>query len=172
MSVILVRIDDRLVHGQVVEGWLRSLHISHVVVASDSVAEDETQSALYMLAVPHGVDLTCARVVQVASSWLNGAWDKERVLVLVASPEDVLRLVEAGAPMKTVNVGGLHFREGRVQVLKAVSLDEHDVNALKRLAERGIALEARPLPLDEPVDVGACLDRWRQERHLMGDQPR
>jgi mannose/fructose/N-acetylgalactosamine-specific phosphotransferase system component IIB len=172
MSVVLVRIDDRLVHGQVVEGWLRSLRVSHILVASDIVAADETQTALYMLAVPYGVGLTCLPVVEAAKSWSEGRWDRERVLVLLSSPEDVLRLSEAGAPLRSVNVGGLHFREGRVQVLKAVSLDDRDVAALKALSQRGVALEARPLPLDEPINVVSYLDRWHQDRQLMGDQPR
>src|SRR5580704_355580 len=105
MAVDLLRIDDRLVHGQVVEGWLRALGVTHVVVASDAVVADEMQKALYSLAVPFGVE-----------------WDKDHVLVLVSSPDDAYRLLAAGAPVKSVNVGGLHYREGRVQVLKAVSL--------------------------------------------------
>jgi mannose/fructose/N-acetylgalactosamine-specific phosphotransferase system component IIB len=66
MSVSLLRIDDRLVHGQVVEGWIKSLRVNHIVVASDVVAADDTQMALYMLAVPYGVQLNCLTVAQAA----------------------------------------------------------------------------------------------------------
>src|SRR5690349_13292108 len=109
MSVVLLRIDDRLVHGQVVEGWLKNLRINHIVVASDSVAADDTQKALYMLAVPNGVALDCLPVPDVAAAWQAGAWSMDRVLVLVSSPEDALRLLQGGAPVRSVNVGGLHF---------------------------------------------------------------
>lgn len=158
-------------HGQVVEGWLRTLHISCVVVASDSVVADSTQKALYSLAVPLGVELQCRSVASVADSWTKGDWARQRVLVLVASAEDALRLVRQGAPVKSINVGGLHFRQGRVQVLKAVSLDADDISALKQLAAAEIALEARPLPLDEPVEISPHLDRWLNEL-LHGEQPR
>lgn len=172
MPVDLLRIDDRLVHGQVVEGWLKSLRLNHIVVASDAVDADETQKALYLLAVPQGITLSCLSVEATAHAWKNGRWKNDKVMVLIATPQDAVRLLEAGAPIKSVNVGGIHFREGRVQVLKAVSLDEHDVSALKNLSKAGVLLEARPLPLDEPIDVSAYLERWLKEKHQIEDQPR
>ena len=172
MGVELLRIDDRLVHGQVVEGWLKALRINHIVVASDAVEADETQKALYFLAVPHGVELTSVKVTAAAQAWKANRWKDDRVLVLVSTPEEALRLQEAGAPVKSVNLGGLHYRAGRVQVLKGVSLDDQDIRALKKLAAKGVLLEARPLPLDEPVDIALYLTRWQDEREAMGEQPR
>jgi mannose/fructose/N-acetylgalactosamine-specific phosphotransferase system component IIB len=163
MAVDLLRIDDRLVHGQVVEGWLRSLGVTHVVVASDGVVADETQKALYSLAVPFGVELNCLSVTDAAQAWARGLWEDDHVLVLVSSPDDAYRLLAAGAPVVSVNVGGLHYREGRVQVLKAVSLNLADIEALRKLEANGVTLEARPLPLDEPIELTAHLDRWEQD---------
>jgi PTS system mannose-specific IIB component len=172
MTVELLRIDDRLVHGQVVEGWVKALRINHIIVASDSVEADETQKALYFLAVPQGVDLTCATLKEAALAWKAGQWKDDRALMLVSSPEDVLRIFDGGAPIQSVNLGGLHYRAGRVQVLKGISLDDADVRALKALSDKGILLEARALPLDEPVDIALYLQRWQEERLAMGDQPR
>ncbi len=172
MGVSLLRIDDRLVHGQVIEGWVKSLRVTWLIVASDSVAADDTQRALYCLAVPHGIRLECLSVVEAAQRWREGCWNGQKTLVLVSNPRDAFRLYEAGAPITSVNVGGLHFREGRVQVLKALSLDETDVRDLKDLAEKGVLLEARPLPLDEPVDVVALIARWQVEHEAMKEQPR
>ncbi|MFA5975888.1 MAG: PTS sugar transporter subunit IIB [Elusimicrobiota bacterium] len=172
MTVELVRIDDRLVHGQVVEGWLKSLRISQVVVASDSVAVDETQQALYLLAVPQGVSLICLSLAETAAAWKKHGWRTDRTLILVSSPKDALRLLEDGAPLASVNVGGIHFKEGRVQILRAISLDDQDVAALNILVTRGVILEARPLPLDEPVDLRPYLEQWQQRQTTGGDQPR
>lgn len=172
MTVDLLRIDDRLVHGQVVEGWLKSLRLNHIVVANDAVEADETQKALYMLAVPQGVTLSCLSVRDAAHAWNTGRWKHDNVMILISTPQDAVRLLEAGAPIRSVNVGGIHFREGRVQILKAVSLDEQDIAALKTLAKAGLLLEARPLPLDEPVDVAAFLERWQNEQRRYDDQPR
>jgi mannose/fructose/N-acetylgalactosamine-specific phosphotransferase system component IIB len=113
MPVTLVRIDDRLVHGQVVEGWLKVIRATHIVVASDLVAADETQKALYLLAVPQGIKLSCLSLKDAAAAWGSPAWKKDRVLVLVSSPQDVLVLVENEADIPTLNVGGMHYKEGR-----------------------------------------------------------
>jgi mannose/fructose/N-acetylgalactosamine-specific phosphotransferase system component IIB len=172
MAVELLRIDDRLVHGQVVEGWLKALRITHIVVASDTVVADDTQNALFHLAVPHGVELTCVSIQEAAEAWQAGRWGEARVLVLVSTPEEALRLCEAGAPIRSLNLGGLHYRAGRVQILKGISLDDLDVRALKTLASKGVLLEARALPLDEPVDMTQYLQRWQEEHESLGEQPR
>ncbi len=172
MSVELLRIDDRLVHGQVVEGWVKALRINHIVVASDSVDCDETQKALYFLAVPHGVQLSCLSIAEAANAWKSNRWKQDVALVLVSTPKEALDLLNSGAPIKSVNLGGLHYRAGRVQVLKGISLDDQDVAALKSLASKKVVLEARPLPLDEPVDMSLYLQRWQDERQEMGEQPR
>lgn len=161
-----LRIDDRLVHGQVVEGWVRALRLVRLVVASDTVACDATQQALFSLAVPQGVDLICASVARVAEALQSGAWAEGKTMVLVSNPQDALALISAGAPMRSVNVGGMHYRDGRIQVIKAISVDAQDVEAFQALRARGVTLEARPLPLDEPVDLGPYLDRWMQSREL------
>jgi len=166
MSVDLVRIDDRLVHGQVVEGWVRSLRLERLVVASDEVAADDTQMALYSLAVPQGVELVCLNVEAAARQWKIDVWKNGRTMILVSGPQDVLRLLDAGAPLESVNVGGMHFREGREQVLKAISVDEDDVHAFHRLCQEGIVMEARPLPLDEPIDLRPYVERWTQSREF------
>jgi mannose/fructose/N-acetylgalactosamine-specific phosphotransferase system component IIB len=172
VSIELLRIDDRLVHGQVVEGWVKALHINRIVVASDAVDADDTQKALYHLAVPHGVELTCLGITEAAKEWKANRWKNERAIMLVSTPEEVLALSEAGSPVKSVNLGGLHFRNGRVQVLKGISLDEHDVRALKKLASKGIVLEARALPLDEPFDIAHYLEHWQEDRDALREQPR
>jgi len=172
MAVELLRIDDRLVHGQVVEGWVKALRINRIVVASDTVEADDTQKALYHLAVPHGVELACLSVAETAKEWKANRWKNERTMVLVSTPAEALALFDAGSPVKSVNLGGLHFRAGRVQVLKGVSLDDLDVKALQKLAAKGVLLEARPLPLDQPVDMAQYLDHWKEERDALGEQPR
>ena len=172
MAIELLRIDDRLVHGQVVEGWVKTLRINSIVVASDAVDADDTQKALYHLAVPHGVDLTCLALAMAAKEWKANRWKNDRAMMLVSTPEEALALYEAGSPVKSVNLGGLHFRSGRVQVLKGISLDDQDVRALKKLASKGITLEARALPLDEPFDIAQYLERWQEERDALREQPR
>jgi len=93
MPLVLTRIDDRLVHGQVVEGWLRVINANCIVVVNDIVACDEMHHALYSVSVPPDVKIRCLAVKDATKKFLNRRFlDKEKVLMLLSSPADVLDL--------------------------------------------------------------------------------
>lgn len=155
MAVELLRIDDRLIHGQVVEGWLPHLKAEHVVVMS---AGDEVARALMMMAMPPTVTLeVIAEPKAVVAALSKGPAQSKKTLVLVPGPEEALALIEAGLPVAKVNVGGLHYTAGKVQLGKALFLDAGDREALAGLAARGVSLEGRALPGDPVEDVAAAL---------------
>lgn len=155
MAVELLRIDDRLIHGQVVEGWLPHLKVEHVVVMS---ACDEVARALMNMAMPPSISLDVfATPKEIISSLSMGPAQTKKTLVLVPGPSEALALIEAGLPVAKVNVGGLHYTAGKVQLGKALFLDAGDRKALSGLAQRGVALEGRALPGDPVEDVAAAL---------------
>jgi mannose/fructose/N-acetylgalactosamine-specific phosphotransferase system component IIB len=156
MEIALLRIDDRLVHGQVVIGWIPHLKAQAVVVASDAAAADATQTMLMEMAMPEGVALHVLPVDEAARRLRDGS-DGRRTLALAPGPREALRLLELGVPCPAVNVGGLHYTAGRVQLGKAIFLDEQDRQALRAIARRGVGLEGRALPGDEAMDVTAML---------------
>ena len=155
-SVTLLRVDDRLVHGQVVEGWLPHLKCDLVVVASDAAAADSIQATLMRLALPPAVELKVVPVSGVKAA-LESASGKS-ALVLAPGPAEALALVEGGLPVGRVNLGGLHYAVGKVQLGRALFLDEKDKKALRALAARGVVLEGRPLPGDPEEDLAAALE--------------
>lgn len=152
MQAVLARIDDRLVHGQVVMGWIPHVKAEVVMVASDAAAKDDTLKALMHLAMPEDVELLVLSVAQAAAR-LAERGDARRALVLAPGPAEALGLLEAGAPLSEINVGGLHYTAGRVQLGKAIFLSEEDKEALRRIAERGVRLEGRALPGDDRLDI-------------------
>ncbi len=155
MAVELVRIDDRLVHGQVVEGWLPHLKAEHVVVWSSG---DEVARALMMMAMPPSVSLQVVSTAPAAlAAFAAEPAKSKRTLVLVPGPAEALELLEAGLSVKLVNVGGLHYNAGKVQLGKALFLDDEDRKALADIAGRGVRLEGRALPGDPAEDVAAAL---------------
>lgn len=156
MELALLRIDDRLVHGQVVIGWIPHLKAQAVVVASDAAAADATQTMLMEMAMPEEVALSVLPVDEAARRLQDGG-DKRRVLALAPGPREALRLLELGVASRTVNVGGLHYTAGRVQLGKAIFLDDQDREALRAIARRGVSLEGRALPGDSAMDVSAML---------------
>lgn len=153
MELALVRIDDRLVHGQVVMGWIPFVRAQVVLVVSETAAADETLVALMQMALPEDVELQVLGVAAAARQLKESAQDRRRVLVLAPGPLEVLRLVEAGVPVSSVNVGGLHYTAGRVQLGKAIFLSEDDKAALHGISRHGVTLEGRALPGDSAIDI-------------------
>lgn len=158
MGVTLLRIDDRLIHGQVVEGWVPFLKVNLVVVVSDAAASDEIQTALMKMALPPTVGLLVIPVEGAAAALAAPQMDGRKALVLVPGPAEALALVEKGLMVDRVNVGGLHHTVGKVQLGRALFLDEKDRLALRALAGKGLRLEGRALPGDAEEDLSAALE--------------
>lgn len=158
MSVTLLRVDDRLIHGQVVEGWVPFLKVDLVVVVSDAAAADEIQTALMKMALPSSVGLLVLPVAEAASVLGSPQMAARSALVLVPGPAEALALVEQGLKVDRVNVGGLHYTVGKVQLGRALFLDEKDRLALRALAAKGVRLEGRALPGDAEEDLSAALE--------------
>lgn len=153
MSIVLIRIDDRLIHGQIIEGWLKTVHADRILVVSSDVVNDEVQKQLMGLAVPENIKLTIAGVKDSVEIINTGHDTRERILVLVPDIETVLKMIELKVDIESLNLGGLHWSQGKTQYLKAVSLDEKDIEHLKEIKKRGIEIESRALPLDDRLDI-------------------
>ena len=157
MAIALLRVDDRLVHGQVVEGWLPSLKADIILVVSEAAAADPVSSALMKMAMPPAVGLLVLGVAAAAEALASPQMAARRVLVLVPGPAEALALLRKGVAVDRVNVGGLHFTIGKVQLGRALFLDEKDKDALREIAKRGVRLEGRPLPSDPEEDLAPML---------------
>jgi PTS system N-acetylgalactosamine-specific IIB component len=153
MDIQLIRIDDRLIHGQVVVGWVKALNIKHLVVVNDAIAVNNMQKTLMEMAVPTDLKvsfLTKEQAVEAA----HHSESKDHVLLLFSNPTDVAVFIKKGPPFASVNVGGMHFCDGKKQVAKTVCVDEQDLQAFKELKQMGIELEVRAVPGDtkEPLE--------------------
>lgn len=158
MPIVLLRIDDRLVHGQVVEGWLPQIKADLVAVVSDAAASDEVQSALMKMALPPSIGLLVLSVSAAAAALKTASAAGRRILILVPSPAEALALLKNGVAVERVNVGGLHYTVGKVQLGRALFLDEKDKDALKAIAARGVRLEGRALPADNEENLTSILE--------------
>jgi mannose/fructose/sorbose-specific phosphotransferase system IIB component len=163
MPIILVRIDDRLIHGQIVEGWLKTINVSHIVVVSDQVAQDRMQQVLLNMAAPGNIKVTSLSVEDAAIKISANFYIQDRVLLLLSSAGDVLRLVKLGIKFDSVNVGGMHYTKGKKQLLRNLSVDEKDYKDLMEISAAGIALEGRVLPADEKIDIVEVLTKAKKE---------
>lgn len=144
-DIVLTRIDNRLIHGQVATQWSGVLGVNLLLVANDSVATDQFRQGLMNMAAPSyaqtryfTIEKTCA-VIQKASP-------SQHIFIICESPQDVLRLVEGGVPIKKCNIGNMHMAEGKRQVATSVAVDDADVAAFRKLQELGIELEIKRVP--------------------------
>ncbi|NIM03252.1 PTS transporter subunit IIB [bacterium] len=159
MGLVLVRIDDRLIHGQVVENWMKFLKINHVVVVNDFVAGDRMQKTLFSMAVPEQAKISILSIAQAKEAILNGQFEGDRAMLLLVSPQDVLDLINKGVRIKEVNVGGMHYSPDKKQILKAISVSKQDIQAFQELDKLGVHLEARMVPDDEKIDIMEIIRR-------------
>ncbi|SQJ18258.1 EIIAB-Man [Serratia rubidaea] len=132
MKIGLARIDDRLIHGQVATRWTKETNVSRIIVVSDEVAADNVRKTLLTQVAPPGVTAHVVDVAKMIRVWNNPKYANDRVMLLFTNPTDVWRLVEDGVDIKSVNIGGMAFRQGKTQVNNAVSVDEKDIEAFKK----------------------------------------
>lgn len=157
MALLLARIDDRLIHGQVAYGWGSKLHPTLIAIVSDALALDPSRALLYLLAVPEGAKGRAVSVADAASPAFQREVDAERTILLFPGTEEALRFHEAGGPLPALNVGGLHHAPGKTELLAYVFLDDMDRARLRRLEALGVKVTARDLPSNPEHSLEALL---------------
>lgn len=155
MIIKFARIDDRLIHGQVTTVWAKEAKAERIIICSDDVAKDEIRRTLLKQAAPPGIKVNVCDIEKAVRVYNNPIYQNETVFYLFTKPADVLRMVEKGVPIKSINIGGMAFSKGKVQITKAVSVDAEDVAAFKRLYELGVKLDLRVVNSDPQTDFMA-----------------
>lgn len=153
MQIGLARIDDRLIHGQVATRWTKETRVTRIIVVSDQVAADQVRATLLKQVAPPGVSAHVVDIAKMIRVYNNPKYAGERVMLLFTSPIDVLRVVEGGVRINSVNIGGMAFRQGKTMVTNAVSVDQQDIDAFKQLASQGIELEVRKVSSDTRLQM-------------------
>jgi mannose/fructose/N-acetylgalactosamine-specific phosphotransferase system component IIB len=146
MPVKLARIDDRLIHGQVILGWVPAVKPDRIVVANDRVAGSEWERKFYSSCVPPEVNVSFGSIAETARQISGNLFQNEAIMVLLESARDALGLIMSGIDLKEVNVGGLHYREGSVELLPFLFLTSDERTALRELVKRGVTLSAQDVP--------------------------
>lgn len=159
MPILLYRVDERLIHGQVVVGWGNSLKFDRIVLINDQVASNKWERDLYVACVPPEMKATILPVDEGVAKILQNRFKGERIVILVDSPFDILRMVEKGVKIDSVNVGGVHSKRNRMQILPYLCLSPEEISAFKKIISAGIKCECRDVPLAEEHDLGSLFDK-------------
>lgn len=153
MPVVLYRVDDRLVHGQVVIGWGRPSNIGFIALIDDAVAASDWERELYRMGVPPEIELCFASVADAGRQMAAWRADARNGIVLTADIPTMVAVCEAAPPVGQVNLGGIHHKPGRTQRLPYIYLTEEEHRVLESLASRGTAVTAQDLPTTPPVPL-------------------
>jgi D-glucosaminate PTS system EIIB component len=157
VTLVLYRIDDRLIHGQVVVGWGQPMDIEFIVLVDDAVASSEWEQELYRMGVPPEMEVFFHSVTDATGRLEVYRHDRRRGILLTGDVRSMACLVAAGG-IPTVNVGGVHHRPGRVQRLRYVFLNEDEERQLREIAGRGVEVAAQDVPAAWPVPLDQLLE--------------
>ena len=154
MPIVLLRVDERLIHGQVVVGWGEHIHMDRIAVVDDEISASPWEQELYCLGVPPAVDAQFATVQEAKEQLQRWRDDSRRMTVLLRDCQTLERLAEGGTLKgMEVNLGGLHSAPGRERVLPYLFLSDADRESLKHVVEEGASVTARDLPASRPVPL-------------------
>jgi mannose/fructose/N-acetylgalactosamine-specific phosphotransferase system component IIB len=157
VALELYRIDDRLIHGQVVVGWGQPLDLQFIVLVDDEVAASDWEQELYRMGVPPDMEVYFDTVESAAANLERYQFDERRGLLLTGDIGTMTRLVDATENIRRVNVGGIHHKPGRVQRLRYVFLAPAEEAQLRALEARGLDVTAQDVPAARPVPLDELL---------------
>lgn len=154
MTINHMRIDDRLIHGQIITAWITDSHADGILLADDVAAGDPTLQMILKLAVPENIKLTIATIDEAAALLADDS-KSGSVLLIVRSPKTAMELFDKGVTVPSVNVGNISNNRsevGRTKLLNHIFVEPDDVKYLKQMHDKGIELDLRAVPTDKAVD--------------------
>lgn len=158
MAIQLYRIDDRLIHGQVVVGWGQPLNIRLLVLVDDLVAGSDWEKDLYRMAVPPDMEIVFSDVASAIRDHQRYATDKRPALLVTGDIASMHRLVKGVKAIGSVNLGGIHHRAGRTEKLRYVFLTPEEERELRELEAAGVEVTAQDVPSSRAVPLPEVLE--------------
>lgn len=152
-KIVLARIDDRLIHGQVVTAWCRTTSVSQILIADDALVNDGFTQRLLKAAAPPDITVSILSVDNAGVFLKEEAEGDERIMLLTKTPEVMERLVDDGVVLKTIVLGGIGMKPGRNRFNKNVSASPDEVACMKRLVDRGIDMQYQLVPREIPIKI-------------------
>lgn len=147
-NILLTRIDNRLIHGQVGVTWTMTLGANLILVADDEVADNELMQQLMAATAKSSGASVRFFTIQKTIDVIHKAADRQKIFIVCKTPADVRKLIEGGVPIQEVNVGNMHFSQGKRQISKKVYVDDADMEDLKAIRDAGVELYIQDVPGD------------------------
>ena len=153
MSLALVRIDSRLIHGQIIEAWVPHLKADCILVADDRVAGDAMQKVIMRMAVPREITVEIGPIRELVAEVREGKWCEKKCLMIFSDCRSVFQAHEFGLAIPKLNVGNIHHAPGRTRVTPSIALNEEDIVYLRELEHSGVRVEFRTVPRQKATSL-------------------
>lgn len=155
--ITLLRVDHRLLHGQVAFSWTQYVGADCILIANDNVPEDELRKTTIKLAKPPSVKLVIKNINDAIESIKSGVTDKYHLFIVVESVNDAWRIASAIGEIKSINLGGIKAKEGSKNISKAINLLPEEIEQLQQLVGKGVEVEIRQVPNDRKQLFAQCV---------------
>ena len=152
MAIELVRIDDRLIHGQIATTWINNYSIEQVLIINDQILTDKMQQSVISMTAPVNVKVKVFGVDAFIEIYKKTPIHR-RTMIILTNSIDAYRIAKGGVEIKVLNVGGMRFENGREKIAKAVSVTEREREAFEELISMGINVQIQMVPRDESFDM-------------------
>lgn len=160
-EIINVRIDDRLIHGQVATFWTNTLSVNRIMVVDDEVAVDEVTKSVLRMAAPSNVNTSIISINQAAQNLMAGKYKSQRLLLVVKSPITLLNLIKLGVKIDQICVGNMSKRDNTQHIEKSISVTEDEYQTFKELQKLGIEIYSQMVPSDNKTEFSEVLKEYR-----------
>jgi len=153
MKIVLFRIDERLIHGQIAHAWSAKCKPKEILVIDDEGVNDPLVEMTLEMAVPSGIDFSLLNTADSITYLKENKNNNKRVLIVVKSPSIPLQLIDNDIEINSINVGGMYYRKDKNKISKTVYLSDEDIELFKEIQERGVESEIRTNPSDKSVNL-------------------
>lgn len=157
MTITAVRIDGRLIHGQVANLWAPKLNISRIMVVDNEVAKNDIEKQGLKLATPNGIQLSVLSIETAAKNILDNRYASQSVLIISRAPKPILELIDRGVDIDKINIGNMSQNSDTQKITKSVNVDEKDIEIFEELSSRGIILSHQMVPNSKEEDFTKLL---------------
>ena len=162
MGIILVRVDSRLIHGQILEAWIPHIGADALIVVDDEVASDLLRRTVMEMAVPSSIDVSFETVQDAVDQYKHNGFQSRKTMLLFSNLNDAVYAFKNGLDFKSLNLGNMHYCEGKVQVCANICLDTQDLDRIVYLEKEGVFIDSRSVPGEKKLDLSKTASMKKQ----------
>ncbi len=158
-TIVNIRIDERLIHGQVASAWTNTLKANRIMVVDDLASQDEIQKVALKMACPSSCKLSILPIARAVENLLAQKYDGDRIFMVCKGPEVLVKILELGFKFDEINVGNMSSAPGTKQIKRSVSVSVEDVANFRKLQSLGIKMHAQMVPSESDIDFMTLIDK-------------